>query len=290
LDTSATAWPKLPFWCTSGAHLDANNTSVALFLSRMQDQCPNFAQHVFAISGVSGGSLGAALSNSLVRKHVTNAAWEPCKFGSSATGPLEQRTRSFIETDFLSPIIASAFFPDLLQRFLPFPVAGADRAEALSRGLERAWRNIEPGGENPFEQSFLNHWDPTSAAPALMLNMTEVDNGRRIVIAPFAFTPLSDAASTAEAWFYETDEMKKSLFAGGQTPPITKDVNRRRYPDQILWRFRHNQPDKRGCGQFHFMRCSAFDAHGNWQTMAVGDSHDLRSFAALGPADLRLPF
>lgn len=196
----------------------------ALFLSRMQDQCPNFAQHVFAISGVSGGSLGAALFNSLVRKHVENTAWEPCRFGSSATGLLEQRARSFIETDFLSPIIAAAFFPDLLQRFLPFPVAGADRGEALSRGLERAWRDTEPDGENAFEHTFLEHWNPTSAAPALMLNTTEADNGRRVVLAPFALTPLRDPALSAEAWFYQTDEMKRALLAGLPVPPVTKDV------------------------------------------------------------------
>jgi hypothetical protein len=196
----------------------------ALFLSRMQDQCPNFAQHVFAISGVSGGSMGAALFNSLVRTHVTNKPWEPCRFGKSETGLLEQRARSFLETDFLSPIVAAAFFPDFLQRFLPFPVSGTDRSEALSRGLERAWRNTEPDGENPFEQMFLSHWDPTSAAPALMLNTTEVDNGRRIVIAPFALTPLRDPASSAEAWFYQTDEMNRSLPTGLPGPPVTKDV------------------------------------------------------------------
>jgi hypothetical protein len=196
----------------------------ALFLSRMQDQCPNFAQHVFAISGVSGGSLGAALFNSLVRKHVTNTVWEPCQFGSVARGPLEQRARSFFETDFLSPIVAAAFFPDFMQRFLPFPIAGSDRGEALSRGLERAWRNTEPDGENPFEQTFLNHWDSTSAAPALMLNTTDVDNGRRIVIAPFDLTPLRDSAQSAEGWFYQTDEMNRALFAGVPGPAIIKDL------------------------------------------------------------------
>lgn len=26
---------------------------------------------------------------------------------------------------------------------------------------------------------------------------------------------------------------------------------------------------KRGCGQFQFMRCRAFDAHGKWQTIPM---------------------
>ncbi|MEH2233462.1 MAG: hypothetical protein V7K71_28130 [Nostoc sp.] len=39
-------------------------------LSRLQDLCPAFANHVFAISGVSGGSLGAAVFSSLINTEL----------------------------------------------------------------------------------------------------------------------------------------------------------------------------------------------------------------------------
>lgn len=196
----------------------------AIFLSRMQDQCPNFAQHVFAISSVSGGSIGAALFNSLVRKHVSNGPWQPCQFGRSETGPLEQRARTFLKTDFLSPIMASALFADFMQRFLPFPIPGTDRGAALGHGLERAWYNTEGDGENPFAEPFLDHWEPTSAAPALMFNTTEVDNGRRILIAPFPITPEREAVLSEQSWYYQTDEMYKSLAYGLPAPPVTQDI------------------------------------------------------------------
>jgi hypothetical protein len=196
----------------------------AIFLSRMQDQCPNFAQHVFAISSVSGGSMGAALFNSLVRKHVTNSTWQSCQFGKSDTGPLEQRAQAFLKTDFLSPIIADAFFPDFMQRFLPFPIRGTDRGAALGRGLERAWRNAEGDGDNPFAEPFLDHWNPTSAAPALLLNTTEVDDGQRIVIAPFAITPMRDAALSEQSWFYQTQAMDNALLSGQHAPPVAADI------------------------------------------------------------------
>jgi hypothetical protein len=196
----------------------------AIFLSRMQDQCSNFSQHVFAISGVSGGSLGAALFSSLAREDVPNGAWQPCRFGKSDTGVFEQRARSFLKTDFLAPIVAAALFPDLLQRFFPIPIPGSDRGEALSRGLERAWQETEPNAENPFEQTFLSHWNPNSAAPALMFNTTEVDNGRRVVIAPFAVSPLRDSALSQLSWFYQTDEMDKSLLSGLPGPSVKADV------------------------------------------------------------------
>jgi predicted chitinase len=40
----------------------------AIFLARMQDVCPAFKDHLFAISGVSGGSLGAAIFTAALRE------------------------------------------------------------------------------------------------------------------------------------------------------------------------------------------------------------------------------
>ena len=59
----------------------------ATFLARMQDRCPNFSQHVFAVSAVSGGSLGAAAFSAYVRGHVSNQPWRPCQTGPLAPGP-----------------------------------------------------------------------------------------------------------------------------------------------------------------------------------------------------------
>jgi hypothetical protein len=196
----------------------------AIFLARMQDQCPVFAQHVFAISGVSGGSLGAALFGSLVKTHVTNGPWQPCRFGPSQSGPLEQRARAFLKADLLSPIVAAALFPDFVQRFLPFPVPGTDRGAALSRGLEHAWRNAEPDGPNPFESTFLGQWNPTSAEPALLLNTTEVDKGRRVIVAPFPIQPECGTINCVQTWFYQTDQAIKAVRSGAAGPLITRDL------------------------------------------------------------------
>jgi len=90
-------------------------------LSRLQDLCPNFSQHLFAISGVSGGSLGGALFASLAKRNATNAEHVPCSLDAPAEGggPFERHINRFLETDFLSPLLAATFFPDAVQRFLP---------------------------------------------------------------------------------------------------------------------------------------------------------------------------
>src|SRR5205814_1339450 len=48
------------FVATEGGGLRAAYYT-SLVLSAIQDRCPAFAQHLFAISGVSGGSVGAGI-------------------------------------------------------------------------------------------------------------------------------------------------------------------------------------------------------------------------------------
>jgi hypothetical protein len=168
----------------------------ATFLARMQDSCPNFAQHVFAISGVSGGSVGASLFAGLAKHKARNTKHVECNF-APVDRYFEKRTQTFFEQDFLSPVVAAGLFPDFVQRFLPFPIGRFDRARALDASIEAAWRDMaaEAAAEdpadrdmtNPFEQPFLDLWTQQrddEAVPALILNTTEVANGYRIVISP----------------------------------------------------------------------------------------------------------
>ena len=55
----------------------------ATFLSRMQDRCPTFSQHIFAISSVSGGSMGSAAFAAYSERHVKNAEVGPCYPGEN---------------------------------------------------------------------------------------------------------------------------------------------------------------------------------------------------------------
>jgi hypothetical protein len=168
----------------------------ATFLARMQDSCPNFAQHVFAISGVSGGSVGASLFAGLAKLKARNQPYVGCNL-NSGDRYFERRTQKFFEQDFLSPVMAAALFPDLLQRFLPVPIGPFDRSRALDGSIEAAWHDmIEDAVKedaaakaipSPFERPFLDLWTPAradEAVPALIINTTEVANGYRIVLSP----------------------------------------------------------------------------------------------------------
>jgi hypothetical protein len=185
-----------------GGHYAAYHA--ALVLARLQDQCDNFAQHVFAISGVSGGSLGAGVFSSLVDRSAPQQVGEKC--GEPRGTKYANAVEAYFRNDFLSPILFYALGSDLFQRFLPFPVNSYDRALGLEYAIEQAWPDAERAlglspGENPLRGGFKQRWSNTRAAPALVLNTTRVDTGQRILFSPFRLlvtSPIwSEPAKTA---------------------------------------------------------------------------------------------
>jgi hypothetical protein len=99
--------------------------NAAVFLARMQDLCPTFRRHLFAISAVSGGSVGAATFATALDAASKDSpqpeisANDPCplmtRFLSNAhadenldkVGAVEADVDLALSTDFLSPLLRS---------------------------------------------------------------------------------------------------------------------------------------------------------------------------------------
>ena len=184
-----------------GIYAAYHTTSI---LGGLQDDCPAFAHHLFAISSVSGGSIGAATFAGLVKQTETQALAE------GATSPCRETPRPYRESmvdladavlsqDLLSPLLAAMLFPDFLQQPLPVPVPPFDRALRFEKAFERAMglgvaklatsrtRRDKPVGPNFLAGRYADHWTADGSTPALVVNTTEVGSGRRRVIAPFEF-------------------------------------------------------------------------------------------------------
>src|SRR6266571_1733686 len=168
-----------------------------------------FSQRLFAISSVSGGSLGAAaFVAELSARGVCNTTE-----GSN----VRNCVRNFLNDDFLSPVTAYLLFPDMLQRFLPFtPIRRFDRARALELSWERSWADTHPNAKlNPFARSYDDAANLPGPLPRLFLNGTRVETGKRVLLSPARF---------------DTDEMPEvgDLFAvGGKrwTTPLSTAVH-----------------------------------------------------------------
>jgi len=164
----------------------------ATVLSEIQKQNPCFADQLFSLSGVSGGSLGSAVFTALLaEQNATRGAFRCDREGGAIDGKkLQEQAQAILGEDFLSPVMAAALYPDLTQRVLPFPVPSFDRARALEQAWERAWRQHVPGS-NRFAEPFDRLWQDRNAVwmPALFLNSTWVETGKRLIVSNLRLAP-----------------------------------------------------------------------------------------------------
>jgi len=147
-------------------------------LGEIQNRHPSFANHVFSLSGVSGGSLGAAVFVALLNESRHSAE------SRGRAAPLDIKTtgQQILGEDFLSPAVAAILYPDLAQRFFPVAVPAFDRATTLEQSWERAWQKHVQGSRNRMSEPFDRLWQESSQwTPALLLNATWVETGKRII-------------------------------------------------------------------------------------------------------------
>jgi hypothetical protein len=158
--------PTVVLVATGGGGLAAADFT-ATVLGDLADNAPEFARHIFAISGVSGGALGAA-DYVLARKQGACRAWRrlrPC---------LEDA----LAADFLGPAVGVGLYTDLFQRFLPF-VLFSDRQAAMERAWDAQWHAAF--GDHAMRGKFLGAWQAGRPWPALLLNGTSERTGGRLV-------------------------------------------------------------------------------------------------------------
>ena len=168
----------------------------------------NFACHLFAVSGVSGGSLGGAAFVADIA-NAAHAGRLHCEEKPKVSETLEPSSPAndvaltFLGNDFLAPTLAGMMTSDLLSRINPFcaPSLGwswpclRDRAAYLEHAWEVEWDALmkRANYDNPvrFSGPFHALWTGTSnngdrkkynyCVPSLFLNGTWVETGSRTV-------------------------------------------------------------------------------------------------------------
>jgi hypothetical protein len=151
-----------------------------------------FGRHVFAISAVSGGSLGAV--GYAARLADVGGA------GRCHDPDAERRfDQTFVGGDYLAPAVGGLLYPDLLQRFLPLPVF-YDRASSLEEAWEIGWQRASVAlgalgrcGDRRASDRLAGDFDAiwreslagkSGWVPLVFVNGTLVENGKRVITAP----------------------------------------------------------------------------------------------------------
>ena len=151
----------------------------ATVLGAIEDQAGDFRKELFGVSGVSGGSLGAAVFVTLLAQMSRSDGASGCRESRSGAGAYECAGQSVLSQDFLAPATAALLFPDLMQRFAPFGFP--DRAKALEQSWERALGKAGLPEEAWRDRGFRSLWAGEGFLPALFLNGTHVETGKRVI-------------------------------------------------------------------------------------------------------------
>lgn len=182
------------FVATAGGGLRAAVWTVEV-LGRLDDAVPEFADRTIAISGVSGGSLGASVYMSAVAQRRAGAFDCDDRSGKTVTS-IRLCAIAALRDDYLSPVAASLFFSDAFQWIIPWPLGLQDRAGAIERAWERTWTERFPKTATPFGMSGSFHrlW-PREPWPALLLNGTVVESGNRVVVSNLKLETFDDTTA-----------------------------------------------------------------------------------------------
>jgi predicted acylesterase/phospholipase RssA len=171
----------------------------AITLARIADECPQAANRIFAVSAVSGGSIGAAIYAAAVHQHPLVENVRRCNFSTnSEPGPIGLAIEAIFEKDHLTPLLARMLLSDLSLNILPFYIPQFDRQLGLEFSLENSFEEQFHSAtlSTPFDE--LTPSQEHHSTPYLMTNMTSLEGGLHFVSSSILWGTEDDESSMYE--------------------------------------------------------------------------------------------
>jgi hypothetical protein len=159
------------FIATEGGGIRAL-TWTALILEGLERKFPGIHQNIYAISGVSGGGVGAIFYTSSLHDKLRKKT----DLLANAEG-----FRKAVRSDFLSDLLAAFLFQDNLQNIIPVGIENFNR----TRRLEDAWSKSFALNTNSgtMEEGFLKLYeDSTIRLPRLFINGVLAESGQKTIV------------------------------------------------------------------------------------------------------------
>ncbi|GAA4409845.1 hypothetical protein GCM10023187_33720 [Nibrella viscosa] len=181
-------------------------------LGELSKRIPGFYNRVYALSTVSGGSVGAAIYTKLYADSLSYQ--QSTQTPSRVSGTVYAKATGILSQDYLSPLTMAFLVPDMVQKLLPVSIGSFDRAQYIEKALSKAYTDTvsrflpvapAPGGAvkagffsaflsrfasddrvSPYslDSSFLSIWrkDKLYTVPSLFMNCTRVEDGAKVVL------------------------------------------------------------------------------------------------------------
>jgi hypothetical protein len=242
-------------------------TVLGAILDRTEELQPKLAgpaRRIFAISGVSGGAVGAAFMRAALADAAETGGAPPCKiarvhrtwYGAPSSNPNSRLSwkdclQALAAGDFLSPVFVGLAFRDNFApptHLLSERLRIRDRAVLLEQALERHYNYVTGlSGSDFFETGDFcadtspkkglcrrfGYWnnpelgaDPAKWVPLLLLNGTSVQTGRRIITTDLISTIRSgDSRQALYSPAYDLFEMRSKACPKPLSNPQSEPPN-----------------------------------------------------------------
>jgi hypothetical protein len=191
---------------------------------------------VFAISGVSGGSVGASLFNAALAEAPVGD--KPGCDSFEKPGILTKRLQAITQDDHMSPVLAY-LLPDVIRGFAgprrpsvcwdEGPVAWLGRDQILEKSFIYSFKKSRQGASDAdgdvcpkrtdaslLKRPLADTWSfyKNGIIPALILNATWVETGYRVAASPFALKQFGGGT------LYSFDELKSDFQVTAPDPTL----------------------------------------------------------------------
>ena len=187
---NVTAPPMIVVATAGGASRAAYWTTQVL--GHIAEREEHFAERLFMISGVSGGSLGAVTFRSLIEADRLGSADNA---GSPRLEGVAKKSDDLIREEFLGPALTTGLYVDVpaggFAFLLPWRWRPDDRAAALEKAWEASWTKFGFGaGKFDWRDGFNSVFNSATTRPwpILALNGTSVEKGKRIITSNVDFS------------------------------------------------------------------------------------------------------
>jgi hypothetical protein len=190
----------------------------ATLLAALEERYPGFTDHVYAISGVSGGSVGAAVFAAMHRELPERGAQGCAPLVDGGVHGLRPCVAYVLEWDLLGPPLGALLFNDI-----PFGWHERRRATDLEQGLEYAWFASTEGRQ--FDQPLQALWhDDPYRVPSLILNTTSARDGRRVVVSNLFAQGELTVEPDVEAQLGHPVRLSTAAFLSARFPLISPEA------------------------------------------------------------------
>ena len=192
-----------------------------IVLQKLQNLQPSFYDHTFAVTGASGGSMGLGFYYNYIYHNRDKI--DEDNFLLQAADSV--RLDAICSGDYLSGVTYGFLYPDLLQRFIPWPIQSWDRSKYLANSFDAGFSG-KPANDSGF---LLNHnyqemWSGQDRYdhPAILFNSTWAEGGSKAVFSPYILSPnyYADALDILTVT-KRSVPMKEGMVSSARFPVLT---------------------------------------------------------------------